>query len=84
MNSISDEDAVKALGNKAIKQIIESGEFIDDQYEKLFDIYEGEMPYGTKKARTGDPQQFIYYRLAKINFKNKKKTTGISRSKMRK
>ena len=84
MNSTSDELAVRILGNKAIKQIIKSGEFIDDQYEKLFDIYESEMSYGTKKARTGDPQQFIYDRLAKINFKNKNKITGVSSYKIRK
>ena len=35
-------------------------------YEDLFDYYfftVGEMPYGTAKARTGDPVQWIKHKL---------------------
>lgn len=32
-------------------------------YDKLFNIYLPEMPYGTAKARTGDPYEFIYTEL---------------------
>ena len=35
----------------------------DDLYEKLFDYFMSEMPYGTAKARTGDPDQWIVNRL---------------------
>jgi hypothetical protein len=69
--------AVKSLGVKAINKIIKSGNFTDDQYEKLYEIFENEMPYGTKKARTGDPYKFIYDRLAGIDFKNIRQTTRV-------
>lgn len=32
-------------------------------YEELYDIFWREMPYGTAKARTGDPYQWISERL---------------------
>jgi len=35
----------------------------NDLYEKLFDYFMSEMPYGTAKARTGDPDQWIVNRL---------------------
>lgn len=36
-------------------------EISDELFDKLFNIYlnSGEMPYGTAKARTGDPHQWI-------------------------
>jgi len=39
----------------------------DELYEKLFDYYcsSGEMPYGTMKARTGDPWNWITDQLSK-------------------
>jgi hypothetical protein len=63
-----DEVAVRVFGEDEIKKMLKSGEFDDVEYETLFDIYEIDMPYGTKKARTGDPYKFIYDRLAKIKF----------------
>ena len=44
----------------------EQGEDLDDDlYDALFDYYSntGEMPYGTMKARTGDPYEWITDRL---------------------
>lgn len=44
----------------------EQGEDLDsDLYEALFDYYAntGEMPYGTMKARTGDPYEWVTQRL---------------------
>ncbi len=44
----------------------EAGEDLDnDLYDALFDYYasSGEMPYGTMKARTGDPFEWISQRL---------------------
>lgn len=58
--------AVKALGMKAITNILKKGEFTDREYEKLYAIYYNEMDYGTMKARTGDPYQFIYNKLSEI------------------
>ena len=39
----------------------------DELYEKLFEHYSGsgEMPYGTMKARTGDPWNWITDQLSK-------------------
>jgi len=62
----NDELAIKAVGKKAIKKILETGDFTDRQFEKLFVIYEMDMPYGTRKARTGDPYNFIYDALSSI------------------
>ena len=43
----------------------QGGELDDDLYDALFDYYasSGEMPYGTMKARTGDPYEWITDRL---------------------
>lgn len=35
----------------------------EDLFEKLFDFYSDVMPYGTQKARTGDPYLWIQERL---------------------
>ena len=42
------------------------GDLDDDLYHALYDYYSdnGEMPYGTMKARTGDPYNWISDRLA--------------------
>lgn len=37
----------------------------EDLYEKLFEYYSDEMPYGTQKARTGDPYNWITEKLQK-------------------
>ena len=37
-----------------------------DQLDLMFDLYkhfQEEMPYGTQKARTGDPDEYIYDKL---------------------
>ena len=34
-----------------------------DLWQKLYDYYESSMPYGTMKARSGDPTEFIYNAL---------------------
>jgi hypothetical protein len=48
-----------------VKQFEEGGDLDSDLYEALFDYYSntGEMPYGTMKARTGDPYEWITDRL---------------------
>jgi len=65
----NNDRAVKVLGMKAIKKILNTGNFTDKQYEKLYAIYYDEMDYGTMKARTGDPYLFIYKKLIEIGDK---------------
>ena len=48
------------------KQIVDNTrDFYDgpdttELYEKLYEHYVDEMPYGTAKARTGDPAQWLF------------------------
>ncbi len=35
----------------------------EDLYLKLFEYYMDEMPYGTQKARDGDPSEWMYERM---------------------
>lgn len=61
-----------------LEQILKRGGIVDaetleslmdgDIYQDLFDYWysTGEMPYGTAKARTGDPHLWIYE--ATVNF----------------
>ena len=48
-----------------VRQFEQDGELDTDLYEALFDYYfnAGEMPYGTAKARTGDPYEWVSQRL---------------------
>ena len=48
-----------------VKQFEQGGELDQDLYEALFDYYcdSGEMPYGTAKARTGDPYEWVAQNL---------------------
>ncbi len=32
----------------------------NDLYEKLYEYYMDDMPYGTQKARDGDPSEWMY------------------------
>lgn len=60
MTYFSNEDEVKII------QIIEGEmEVYDDDnlYDKLFEHYMDEMPYGTQKARDGDPYEWIFEHL---------------------
>jgi hypothetical protein len=48
-----------------VAQFEQGGELDDDLYDALYDYYAnaGEMPYGTMKARTGDPYEWVTQRL---------------------
>ena len=48
-----------------VKNFQETGDMDTDLYEALFDYYfnAGEMPYGTAKARTGDPYEWVSRRF---------------------
>ena len=60
------EDVISIIGQEAFDNLIENDEMSEETYEKLFSEYyvdHEDMPYGTKKARTGDPHQWICKRL---------------------
>ena len=48
-----------------VAQYVATGEVSDGTMDRLMDFFisNGEMPYGTAKARTGDPYEWIYERL---------------------
>jgi hypothetical protein len=46
-----------------VKDFMENGELTNDLYEALYDYYFDDIPYGTKKARTGDPFEWISERF---------------------
>jgi hypothetical protein len=42
-----------------VKDFEETGEVSDELHDALYDYYFDDMPYGTKKARTGDPYEWV-------------------------
>jgi len=50
---------------KEVKDFAAGGELSDELYHALYDYYflHGEMPYGTAKARDGDPYEWIHMRF---------------------
>lgn len=48
---------------KEVADFQQGGELHDNLYDALYDYYFDDMPYGTKKARTGDPYEWIADRL---------------------
>jgi hypothetical protein len=49
---------------KEVSDFKAGGEITDDLYHALYDYYFDDMPYGTKKARDGDPYEWVSDRLA--------------------
>ena len=49
---------------KEVADFEAGGEIDDDLYHALYDYYFDDMPYGTKKARDGDPYEWVSQRLA--------------------
>lgn len=47
----------------AVRNFIINDELDDELFHALFDYYSDEMPYGVKKARDGDPMEWIADRL---------------------
>jgi hypothetical protein len=47
-----------------VKDFEESGEMSENLYDVLYDYYFDDMPYGVKKARDGDPYEWIGDRFA--------------------
>jgi hypothetical protein len=50
---------------KEVRDFEASGDMSDDLYHALYDYYFDDMPYGTKKARDGDPYEWIADRFSK-------------------
>jgi len=67
MINIEYNDIKQILDRHGVKSLdeIEVGEPV---YDSLYDYYvdSGEMPYGTMKARDGDPVEWITYRVADL------------------
>ena len=49
---------------KEVRDFEATGDMSDDLYHALYDYYFDDMPYGTKKARDGDPYEWISDRFA--------------------
>lgn len=62
MEHYSLESIVKRFP-KEIKDWRNNGDMSDDLFHALYDYYFDEMPYGTKKARDGDPYEWVSDRL---------------------
>jgi hypothetical protein len=48
-----------------VKDFELTDELSDDLYNALYDYYHEDMPYGVKKARSGDPHEWVADRFAK-------------------
>jgi len=55
---------IKDTFRRDVKDFVQSGEMSDALYDALYDYYFDDMPYGTKKARDGDPYEWIGDRFA--------------------
>ena len=44
---------------KEVREFAEGGDFDQDLFEALYDYYFDDMPYGVKKARDGDPYEWV-------------------------
>lgn len=55
---------IKDTYKRDVKDFAQTGNMSDALYDALYDYYFDDMPYGTKKARTGDPHEWISDRFA--------------------
>ena len=55
---------IKDTFRRDVKDFTQSGDMSDALYDALDDYYFDDMPYGTKKARTGDPHEWVADRFA--------------------
>jgi len=51
--------SIVRANQRDVDAFMRSGDLSDSLYNVLFDYYMDEMPYGTAKARTGDPYEWI-------------------------
>jgi len=52
------QSIVRKFG-KEVREFAEGGDFDQDLFEALYDYYFDDMPYGVKKARDGDPYEWV-------------------------
>ena len=57
-------DHIQNTFRRDVKDFTQSGDMSDALYDALYDYYFDDMPYGTKKARDGDPYEWISDRFA--------------------
>ena len=50
---------IKDTFKRDIKDFEENDELSEELYDALYDYYHEDMPYGVKKARTGDPYEWV-------------------------
>jgi hypothetical protein len=55
---------IKDTFKRDVKDFTQSGDMSDALYDALYDYYFDDMPYGTKKARDGDPHEWVADRFA--------------------
>jgi hypothetical protein len=55
---------IKNTFKRDVKDFTQNGDMSDALYDALYDYYFDDMPYGTKKARDGDPYEWISDRFA--------------------
>ena len=55
----------QAQVSELARQALANSDIVDDNFDELFEYYTrtNQMPYGTAKARTGDPFTWIQHRL---------------------
>ena len=73
---LDDIREIVAKHPEAWKKVLDDGDIYDDTdlYEDLYEYYSSDpdyMPYGTQKARDGDPVQWITERLDDLGAFNK-------------
>jgi hypothetical protein len=57
-------DHIQNTFKRDVKDFTQSGDMSDALYDALYDYYFDDMPYGTKKARDGDPHEWVSDRFA--------------------
>jgi hypothetical protein len=70
---------------KEVREFMETGDMDDDLYHALYDYYFDDMPYGVKKARDGDPMEWVSERffdeMGGAGYLNRKdKSDGVEES----
>jgi hypothetical protein len=86
--SILVENTLQAIEHrygKEVRDFMETGDMDDDLYHALYDYYFDDMPYGTKKARDGDPYEWVSDRffdeMGGAGYLNRKdKANGVEES----
>jgi len=76
------EALIKIVGGEDnLKNILDDPEEIEKYYDDLYDYYSDEMPYGTAKARTGDPYEWMWNKIFMLlQNKNKNEAWNVEKT----